>query len=537
MSQSYEVDGRGLSARQLFLCGLALLVALALLTVLLMMRSNGRFENYTRIVANMNNVGDGLPENSDVKYHGMIVGTVSGVEPGMNGAPNKVMINLEERHAGAIPKTVTARVIPSNVFAVSAVQLIDNGSGPAIRSGDQITQDNTLPTVVFQTTISKLRDVLFATGRGREDRTIGVLEAVQVATQNRRPKLLTSGAQLDRLLSELDGIIATDPNDTTVSALINVADGLKSTAPELVDALHQAIEPMKTFVEQKSALDSMISAGLNTLGTTQTALANHSDQMVRITGDLTPVLGSLAQQSNNFVPAFQKLNVVSSKFFDDVWIPEVDTPNMRINLALAPTYTYSRADCPTYGALKGNSCFTAPLIPVRPDLPEVLLPQNYQPPADLAPPSGTVLGPNGNLVAVGPPLINPNPNLADPNPPLPPGFTPAPPVPLTANPANVDPPAAPAPAAPAEQPPAEQPPAGSFPAEVAAPASFGGTVGPVGSAKERVQLSVMTGRPATPATQVLLGPLVRGMTVNVGNAEPAAIKPASATTATTGGPR
>lgn len=93
MSQSYEVDGRGLSARQLFLCGLALLVALAVLTVLLMMRSNGRFENYTRIVANMNNVGDGLPENSDVKYHGMIVGTVSGVEPGMNGAPNKVMIN------------------------------------------------------------------------------------------------------------------------------------------------------------------------------------------------------------------------------------------------------------------------------------------------------------------------------------------------------------------------------------------------------------------------------------------------------------
>jgi hypothetical protein len=68
------------------------------------------------------------------------------------------------------------------------------------------------------------------------------LEAVQVATQNRRPKLLTSGAQLDRLLSELDGIIATDPNDTTVSALIDVSEGLKSTAPELVDALHQAIE-------------------------------------------------------------------------------------------------------------------------------------------------------------------------------------------------------------------------------------------------------------------------------------------------------
>ena len=35
-------------------------------------------------------------------------------------------------------------------------------------------------------------------------------------------------------------------------------------------------------------------------------------------------------------------------------------------------------------------------------MPEVLLPQNYQPPKDLMPPPGTVVGPNGNLVAVGP---------------------------------------------------------------------------------------------------------------------------------------
>ena len=148
----------------------------------------------------------------------------------------------------AIPNTVTARVIPSNVFAVSAVQLIDNGSGPAIRTGDQITQDNTLPTVVFQTTISKLRDVLFATGRGREDRTIGVLEAVQVATQNRRPKLLTSGAQLDRLLSELDGI------DTELTRLARESTALREHRDALLrlhmrtelNRLHRKLD--KTFV-------------------------------------------------------------------------------------------------------------------------------------------------------------------------------------------------------------------------------------------------------------------------------------------------
>ena len=53
---------------------------------------------------------------------------------------------------------------------------------------------------------------------------------------------------------------------------------------------------------------------------------------------------------------------------------------MRAMLSFTPTYSYTRADCPHYGELKGPSCFTAPLVPVRPDLPEVLLPQNYQPP-------------------------------------------------------------------------------------------------------------------------------------------------------------
>ena len=144
-----------------------------------------------------------------------------------------------------------------------------------------------------------------------------------------------------------------------------------------------------------------------------------------------------------------------------------------------------------------DSCYTAPLVPVRPDLPEVLLPQNYQPPKDLAPPPGTVLGADGNLVAVGPPLINPVPNLTDPNPPLPSWLTPSPPVPGTANPDNVPAPApAPAPG-------------------TAAPSSFGGNVGPVGSQYEQNMLTVITGQPTSAATELLLGPIARGSTVSL----------------------
>jgi ABC-type transporter Mla subunit MlaD len=481
-------------------CGIAVLLVAGVVTATLLIKSTGRLDPHVRVVAAMTNVGDGLPQRSDVKYHGVLVGMVNDVTPAAHGEPNYVQIDLNPSYAESIPASVTARVVPSNVFAVSSVQLVDRGPGPAIRAGAKIMEDTELPTVLFQTTISKLRDILAATGRGREDNTVGILAAVNAATQNRRAELLTSGAQLNRLVDELDAIVATEPGPTTVSALIDATRGLQQTAPELVEALHGAVQPMQTLVQQRAQLTALVDGGVHTMGTTQAALNNHTDRLVNITGNLTPVVAQLADMSQHWVPAFVKLNQLVDKFFDEVWIPDQDIGNMRVNLSFTPTYTYTRADCPQYAGLKGPSCYTAPLVPTRPELPDVLVPQNYQPPKDLAPPPGTVLGPNGNLVAVGPPYLNPNPSLADPNPPLPPGMPPSPPVPGTANPALIPTPPPPVPLSP--------------PAPVA-PASWGGNVGPVGSEQERHQLGIVTGQPASAATQLLLGPVARGTTVAV----------------------
>ncbi|WP_460354416.1 MlaD family protein [Mycobacterium sp. ZZG] len=546
MANSFDLDGRGPTDRQLFGGGIAVVLVAALITSTLLVKATGRLDPFVRVVANLVNVGDGLPQRSDVKYHGVLVGAVDSVTPAAHGNPNFVHINLNPEYAASIPATVTARVVPSNVFAVSSVQLVDRSPegvspGAAITAGAHIPEDTELPTVLFQTTISKLRDILAATGRGREDKTVGILAAVNAATEDRRSELLAGGAQLSRLVDEIDGIVATDPGPTTVSALVDATRGLRATAPELLDALHIAVGPMRTLVEQRAQLDALVSSGLHTMGTTHTALNNHTDRLVKITSELTPVIGNLADTSHHWLPAFLKINGLSDKFFNEVWRPERDIGNMRMNISLTPTYTYTRADCPRYGELKGPSCYTAPLVVTRPELPDVLLPQNYQPPADLAPPPGTVVGENGNLVAVGPPLINPNPNLADPNPPLPPWMSPAPPVPGTANDALIPippppvnqsplapvapkpadsprrpppPPIGPAPAAPAPAPPL---PAEAAPASAVLPAqpgSFGGNVGPVGSPYERTTLSVITGRPVTPATQLLLGPVARGTTVS-----------------------
>ncbi|MGV0047969.1 MlaD family protein [Mycobacterium colombiense] len=508
MANSLDFDGRGPSDHQLLAMGAAVLLIASLVTGSLLLKSTGRLNDYIRVVAELTNVGDGLPARSDVKYHGLLVGAVDNVIPAAYGKPNFVHINLKPEYAKDIPGGVTARVVPSNVFAVSSVQLVDGRPSSSIRSGARIPEDSQLSTVIFQTTISKLRDILAATGRGREDHSVGILAAVAAATNNRRPALLAAGAQMTRVLDQLNGIVTTDPGPSTVSALLDATRGLQSTAPDLVDVLHDAVKPMQTLVEKREQFRSLVTGSHHTFGVSRQAFDNHTDQLIEMTQHLTPALGVFALHSDKFVPIFTRLNRLSDKFFQEVWDPELDTGNMRVNLALTPTYTYTRADCPRYGQLLGPSCYTAPTIAVRPDLPEVLLPQNYHPPADLAPPPGTRIGPDNNLVPVGPPLYNPNPNLQDPNPPLPwwPWPTgPAPRVPGTADPDDAPPPEGP--------PPAPNP---GRPGAVA-PSGYGGNVGPVGSQRERDQLGWITGqgRPASVATQLLLGPVARGTAVSL----------------------
>ncbi|WP_162266217.1 MlaD family protein [Mycobacteroides saopaulense] len=481
----HDLDGAVFSRRQLLVRGGAALAVVVAMTAALLVKSTGVLDRYVNIVAELHNVGDGLPPRSDVKYRGVLVGTVDGVTSGVGMQPNRVHVRLKPLYAPSIPATVTARVVPSNVFAVSALQLVDHGSGAPIREGGHIAEDTRLPTVLFQTTVNKLREILTATGRGREDNTLGILAAVGAATDHRRVELLTSAAQLDRALDQLNAVVATDQGPSTVSALVHAARGLSQTAPDLVDALHQAVVPMQTLAEKRDQLRTFIGAGVHTTGTTAESLRNHTDQLIQITTDLTPVLGVLADNAQHFVPISQRITRFSDTFFQQVWDPELTTARGRVNLSFTPSYTYTRADCPRYGELKGPSCFTAPQIAVRPDLPEVLLPQNYHPPANLAPPPGTVVGENGNLVAVGPPLVNPNPDLRDPNPPVPSWLTPAPPVPGSADPGQIG----------------------------MAPASFGGNVGPVGSVQERGQLGRILGQPATSADQLVLGPIARGAVV------------------------
>ena len=76
MSSPLEIDGRGPSNNRLLVYGIIVAVVGALVATLLLIKSTGRMDPYVKVVAALQNVGDGLPQRSDVKYHGLLVGMV-----------------------------------------------------------------------------------------------------------------------------------------------------------------------------------------------------------------------------------------------------------------------------------------------------------------------------------------------------------------------------------------------------------------------------------------------------------------------------
>ncbi|RRE01020.1 MCE family protein [Mycobacteroides abscessus subsp. massiliense] len=464
MSNSFDWDGRGPSDRRLAFVGLSLLVAVGAVLSLLLYKARGGFGDAMPVTLELGDVGDGLPVNSDVKFRGVLVGSVSHVVAARKGEPNVVHVKLKSALATDIPDTVTARVVPSNVFAVSSIQLVEHGNGAGtLRAGALIGEDRSMSTVLFQSALNKFRQLFQSIGRPEQpSRATGLLSTIGTATEGRGDRLLDAGQSLNRILDELDSFTGGgSSNRSTIEALGHTIDNLLRISPDLVDALQAAIEPMQLIAQERVALTSFLVGGTSTLGTVAEGLDNHSDRMINVTTQLAPVLGVLSDHANTFHSIVSHAQSVGDRFYNEAWQPDKNRFLVKGVLSLTPTRTYVRADCPRYGELSGPSCQTAPEVPTAPALGPALASRGLHPRIpenrpNLAPPRNSVMSP------------------------------------------------------------AEQEPASSaVPSAGSQPASFGGNVGPVGSQLEKSQLSRLIGEDANSSTELLLAPLARGATVRI----------------------
>lgn len=359
MSILFEPDGRGPSVLRLLLSGVCFLVVVAGVATAMVAVSRGAFRRTVPITAVLADVGDGLPVKSDVKYLGVRVGAVTAVAPSPEPGMNDVHIQLDPRYAGQIPRSVTARVVPSNVFAVPSIQLLYQGAAPAVTGNARIRQDRSAATVRLQTSLDQLRRILAAVGRDRADTAVGMLETLAEATSGRGESLEAAGAQLRRIVVELNRVISVQAVPSTLDSLSASLRELRSAAPELLDTLHHSIEPMLTVARERRQLTDLLTGGVHTFDTVGNALGHNTDRLISSTTQLSPALDVLGDGASHFPQISSSVIRMSGKF-NQTFDPRAQRVTAKVIVQLTPNRQYTRADCPRYGMLAGTSCSTAP---------------------------------------------------------------------------------------------------------------------------------------------------------------------------------
>ncbi|MCX4098221.1 MlaD family protein [Nocardia sp. alder85J] len=421
-----DPSGRGPTARQLTLAGLGMITAVALVLYLLGLRYTGRFEAQTTVTAVLTSTGDGLPARADVKFRGMVVGRVEDVAVTARGARQQAVLALQPILAQSIPANVAARVVPANIFGVTAIELVDTAPTAAtLRAGATIPEDTSAATVQLQTALDVLRTVLNNIQPEKLGRVLSTLAAAL------DPAARVPGSTVERLDRWITEVRETDGIGDLLGNLGRAASALSVSAPDLVGMLSKSVTTARTLTEQRTALVQLLTTGGHAVDTVNGLFAANPDSGKFLVSGLNGLFASLAQDPQAIPYAIATLNTALQRLQTAFTFGPKKQMVWKMDVSFTPFQQYTAKDCPHYGAMAGPRCG-------GPTVPETAPPQDYPP--QLVP---------GRVAAAGPPPVAPAvPSMpAAPSPFAIPGFPMLPSIPgLTA-------PVPPAGAAPAANPP------------------------------------------------------------------------------------
>ncbi|PXX65661.1 virulence factor Mce-like protein [Nocardia tenerifensis] len=367
--------------RQLLFAGAAGLIVLALVLGFLTARYQGYFVEKVNVTANLTTTGDGLPAQADVKFRGVLVGAVKDVEVAAKGELQKVRIEVKPEFAKGVPANVTARVVPSNLFAVTSVELVFNGPADQyLHEGSVIEEDRSKGTLALQDTLTTVRNILDRIDPVQFGRVLGTLSQA-LDGSGRMP-----GSTVDRFDRWLQSVDDSIPNlGVLLGDFSSSFHALNESSPELLDVLGTSVQTARTIADRRSELVALITGTGGTVDTVNDLFARNGDIGKQVTTGTSDMFGAVAADPTAITRAILNLSEMTRRMDSTfTWGPQ-QQQRWNAGITLTPYKPYTVADCPRYGELAGPSCATAPAVNELPPLPENLRPKALESAAGLPP--------------------------------------------------------------------------------------------------------------------------------------------------------
>jgi phospholipid/cholesterol/gamma-HCH transport system substrate-binding protein len=344
----FRSSRRGPTQGELALRGLLLVGAFGLLLVVMTMSVGGAFADTASVTTKLDTAGGSIISGSDVKLDGLVVGSVKQVR----GDEDGVVLDLELDNTllDRIPRSVEARVLPATVFGTSFVDLNPRGgrSGPHLEAGDVIEQDTSTPTLELQKALDSI------------DRLVDALGPAELSTalHSLAGALDGRGAQIGRTLDLAHAYLTRlEPSMPLVREDIRLlasnVELVRRTAPDLLDAVDDALYVGGHLVEKRAQLTSLLSGGLGLVDDTDRFLTRNQAELVRVVRQAAVVTDAVHDQRSGLRTGLLSVADVTRKIQtigEGQWF-RVD------GTVVDPKYPYyTRADCPRYQGRPGGNC-------------------------------------------------------------------------------------------------------------------------------------------------------------------------------------
>jgi len=339
---------RGPTRTELALRGLLLIGAFVLLLFVMSLSVGGAFADTTSVEAQLDTAGGSIISGSDVKVDGLVVGAVKQVR----GDEDGVVLDLELDNASLpeIPRTVKARVLPATVFGTSFLDLTVAGerSGPHIEAGDVIAQDMSTPTLELQKALDSVDQLVDALGPAELSTA---LHSMSAALDGRGEQIGRTLELANKYLTRLQPAMPLVRED--IRLLATNVETIRRTAPELLDAVDDALYVGGHLVEKRAQLTSLLSGGLSLVEDADAFLTKNEDDLVTVVRQAAVVTNAVYAERTGLRTGLLSVGEVTRKLQtvgEGQWL-RVD------GTVVDPVWDYySRADCPRYQGRPGANC-------------------------------------------------------------------------------------------------------------------------------------------------------------------------------------
>lgn len=331
--------------------GVIFLVLMAFAVYMVYAIFNQQFTSFDRVSVKTTTVGLNLPEKADVKVCGRIIGQVLEINSeGEDGG--ELVLGVKPDDIGAVPKNVTAALLPKTLFGEKYVSLEipSDPDSTALAAGDTIEKTK-LPVEVEQL-LNDLYPLLRTVQPAELNYT---LNAIATALEGRGEaigeNLVTLGSYLQRINPQVPGLIE------DLDKLATVSDTYSGVLPQLASTLRNTVKTGGTLEGREQRLRGFLRSTTGLAGTADRVLTNNEDNLVRLGQVGRPTVDLLKTYSPEFPCLLNGLVNLAPRLgttFRD-YIFHID-----VKLLPSQGRSYTAGDVPVYGAKNPPHCGSLP---------------------------------------------------------------------------------------------------------------------------------------------------------------------------------